>query len=102
LQLINAAVADLGHSRACDLIFASERAYWESRNRAGRLQKARQDCLGLGWGNHDHHTYRSSREHFADLIRMFGAIGVLCREQFYAGIEAGWGGPDFTQQGVRI
>jgi hypothetical protein len=54
--------------------------------------KARQDRLGLGWGNHDHHTYRSSREQFAGLIRVFEVIGLLCRERFYAGIEAGWGG----------
>jgi hypothetical protein len=91
LELINAAVADLGHARACDLFFAAERGYWESRNRAGRLQKARQDQLGLGWGNHDHHTYRSSREHFAGLIRVFEALGLFCRERFYAGFEAGWG-----------
>ena len=91
LKVVHAAVADLGHGRACDLFFAAERAYWESRNRAGRLQKARQDRLGLGWGNHDHHTYRSSREQFAGLIRVFEVIGLSCRERFYAGIEAGWG-----------
>ena len=91
IEAINAAVADLGPGRACDLFFAAERGYWESRNRAGRLQKARQDRLGLGWGNHDHHTYRSSREHFAGLIRVFEALGLVCRERFYAGIEAGWG-----------
>src|SRR6185437_13998029 len=102
LQLINAGVADLGHSRACDLFFGAERTYWEGRNRAGRLQKARQDRLGLGWGNHDHHTYRSSREHFADLIGMFGAAGLLCREQFYAGIEAGWGAQILEHQECRI
>ena len=102
LQLINAGVADLGHSRACDLFFGAERTYWESRNRAGGLQKARQDRLGLGWGNHDHHTYRSSREHFSDLIGMFGAVGLLCREQFYAGIEAGWGAQILEHQECRI
>lgn len=91
IATINAAVADLGPGRACDLFFAAERRYWESRNRAGRLQKARQDRLGLGWGNHDHHTYRSTREHFAALIRVFEALGMVCRERFYAGIEAGWG-----------
>jgi hypothetical protein len=102
LQLIAAAVTDLGHSRACDLFFAAERAYWESRNRAGRLQKARQDRLGLGWVNHDHHTYRSSREHFAGLIRVFEALGLSCRERFYAGIEAGWGAQILEHPGCRI
>ena len=47
--------------------------------------------LGLGWGNHDHHTYRSSREHFSRLIGVFELLGLECRERFYAGREAGWG-----------
>jgi hypothetical protein len=91
LKVISSALADLGEARACDLFFAAERAYWESRNRAGRLQKARQERLGLSWANHDHHTYRSSRAHFAGLICVFEAMGLVCRERFYAGIEAGWG-----------
>jgi len=102
LKLISGAVADLGETRACDLFFAAERAYWESRNRAGRVQKARQDRLGLGWGNHDHHTYRSSREHFAGLMRVFEAGGLLCRERFYAGIEAGWGAQVMEHPECRI
>jgi hypothetical protein len=102
LKLITAAVEDLGYPRACDLFFAAERAYWESRNRAGRLQKARQDQLGLGWGNHDHHTYRSSREHFAGLIRVFEALGLFCRERFYAGFEAGWGAQILEHPACRI
>ena len=84
------------------MFFAAERAYWESRNRAGRLQKERQDRLGLGWGNHDHHTYRSSREHFAGLIRVFEALGLLCRERFYAGIEAKWGAQVMEHPACRI
>ena len=88
LSIINGAVADLGRDRACDIFFAAERAYWESRNRAGRLQKARQDRLGLGWGNHDHHTYRSSGEQFAGLCAGNGATGVprdgVCRCRFVA------------------
>jgi hypothetical protein len=102
LKVIKEAVAELGHGRACDMFFAVERAYWESRNRAGRLQKARQDRLGLGWGNHDHHTYRSSREQFANLIRVFEAMGLLCRERFYAGIDAGWGAQVMEQPACRI
>ncbi|MFN3623772.1 MAG: hypothetical protein ACK4TP_06880 [Hyphomicrobium sp.] len=102
LKLIGAAVADLGTGRASDLFFAAEREYWQSRNRAGRLQKARQDRLGLGWGNHDHHTYRSSREHFAGLIRVLEALGLACRERFYAGIEAGWGAQLLEHPASRI
>jgi len=76
---------------ACHLFFEAERAYWESRNRAARLQKFRQDQLGLGWGNHDHHTFRCSRAHFADLIQFLNTLGFQKRERFYAGAEAGWG-----------
>jgi len=90
-RLVQDAVADLGTDRACDLFFASEREYWQRRNRAGQVQYARQASLGLGWGNDDHHTYRSSREHFARLIHLFEALGFHCRERFYAGLDAGWG-----------
>jgi hypothetical protein len=89
--LIDAAIADLGVDRACDLFFAAEREYWQRRNRAAQVQKARQDRLGLGWANHDHHTYRSSREHFAPLIGLLEKLGFHCRERFYAGKDAGWG-----------
>ncbi len=89
--VIRRSTRDLGRARTCDLFFEAEREYWQSRNRAARIQKARQDRLGLGWGNHDHHTYRSSRRHFARLIRLFESLGFECRERFYAGEEAGWG-----------
>lgn len=91
IQLIEPAIADLGRDRACDLFFAAEREYWLRRNRAGRIQKARQDALGLGWANHDHHTYRSSRQNFTLLIAFLERLGFQCRERFYAGREAGWG-----------
>jgi hypothetical protein len=81
----------VGSDVACHLFFEAERAYWESRNHAARLQKFRQDALGLGWGNHDHHTYRCSRRHFVDLIRFLANLGFEKRERFYAGAEAGWG-----------
>lgn len=90
-SLIDAAIADLGVDRACEMFFAAEREYWQGRNRAARVQKSRQDRLGLGWANHDHHTYRSSREHFAPLIGVFEKLGFHCRERFYAGKDAGWG-----------
>jgi hypothetical protein len=90
-RLIDTAIADLGRDWACDLFFAAERDYWQRRNRAAQVQKARQDKIGLGWANHDHHTYRSSREHFMDLIAVQEKLGFKARERFYAGAEAGWG-----------
>ena len=81
----------LSKARAADAFFRNERAYWEKRNKAGQLQKKRQDALGLGWGNHDHHTYRSSRDNFAGLVEIFVDMGSLCRERFFAGEAAGWG-----------
>lgn len=89
--LIRQAAGDLGPDWASDLFFAAERDYWTGRNQAAQLQKARQDALGLGWGNHDHHTYRCSRPHFARLIALLEELGLVCRERFYAGHEAGWG-----------
>jgi hypothetical protein len=89
--LIDAAITDLGRDRACDLFFTAERLYWQRRNRAGRIQYERQGSLGLGWANHDHHTYRSSRESFVPLIAFLEKLGFQCRERFYAGREAGWG-----------
>jgi hypothetical protein len=101
-KLIDASIADLGVNRACDLFFAAEREYWQQRNRAARVQKARQDRLGIGWANHDHHTYRSSREHFARMIEVFERLGFHCRERFYAGAQAGWGAQVLEQPQARI
>jgi hypothetical protein len=80
-----------GADVACELFFAEERLFWELRNRAAQIQKRRQDSLGLGWGNHDHHTFRCSRPFFADLIEFFLRFGFQKRERYYAGAEAGWG-----------
>jgi hypothetical protein len=55
------------------------------------VQKARQDRLGLGWANHDHHTFRSSRRLFPRLIKLFEKLGFELRERFHAGQDAGWG-----------
>jgi hypothetical protein len=90
-ELQNKAGALVGADVACELFFAEERAYWKFRNLAGRVQKRRQDSLGLGWGNHDHHTFRCSRRFFADLIEFLGRFGFEKRERYYAGAEAGWG-----------
>jgi hypothetical protein len=77
--------------RLADAFFRAERAYWQSRNRAALVQSGRQELLGLGWGNHDHHTFRCSRENFARTIGVFELMGFTRRENFFAGAEAGWG-----------
>jgi len=81
----------LGKDMAAWIICECERDFWQSRNRAAQIQKNRQDRLGMGWSNHDHHTFRSSREHFHQLVRLFEMLGFHCRERFYAGETAGWG-----------
>lgn len=81
----------VGADAAAWLAFEVERDYWQRHNRAGQTQKARQDRMGFGWANHDHHTFRSSRAHFTTLIEIFHAFGFVDRERFYAGREAGWG-----------
>ncbi len=85
-------VVDLvGPDLACHLVFEEERAFWQKRNRAAIEQKRRQDSLGLGWANHDHHTFRSSRKHFLDLMKAWEMLGFHRRERYYAGSQAGWG-----------
>ncbi len=101
-SLIREAIADLGVDRTCDLFFAAEREFWQRRNRAARVQKARQDALGLGWANHDHHTYRSSRACFSQLIGVLELLGFRCRERFYAGRDAGWGAQVIEQPNTGI
>jgi len=90
-RLVDDAISKLGVDLACDLFFQAEREYWQRRNRAAQVQKFRQDRLGLGWANHDHHTYRSSRKHFRTLVALWEKLGFTIRERFYAGREAGWG-----------
>jgi hypothetical protein len=101
-ELADAAVAALGTGRASDLFFAAERHYWTGRNRAAQFQKSRQDALGLGWANHDHHTYRSSRDQFYRLIGFLEAMGFECRERFYAGRAAGWGAQVLEQDESQV
>lgn len=91
LDLARLMAGDMGPDMAAWIVFEVERDYWQRRNWAGQVQKARQDRLGLGWGNHDHHTFRASRQHFAGLIATLEALGFVCRERFYAGEAAGWG-----------
>ena len=84
-------VSLVGQNMAAWIVLEQERKYWQARNTAGQIQKNRQDRLGMGWANHDHHTFRSSRKHFMHLVRLFEMLGFHCRERFYAGEEAGWG-----------
>ncbi|CAG37064.1 hypothetical protein [Desulfotalea psychrophila] len=84
-------VESMGQNLAAHIVCEAERRYWMSRNQAGRIQKMRQDIMGMGWANHDHHTFRSSRKHFNQLINLFTLLGFHKRERFYAGAEAGWG-----------
>ena len=101
-ELVISAVAALGAGRASDLFFAAERQYWTGRNRAAQFQKSRQDALGLGWANHDHHTYRSGREHFCRLIAILELLAFDCRERFYAGRAAGWGAQVLEQEDSQV
>jgi hypothetical protein len=91
LERIERMVGLVGQDLACHLVFEEERRFWQKRNRAGTEQKRRQDSLGLGWANHDHHTFRSSRECFVYLIKAWELLGFHRRERYYAGEEAGWG-----------
>jgi hypothetical protein len=96
------AASEVGRDWACDLFFTAERDYWRSRNQAGRVQYDRQNRLGLGWANHDHHTYRSSRRAFHRLVGVLEQMGFECRERFYAGREAGWGAQVLEQPEARV
>ncbi|MFC2049080.1 hypothetical protein ACFLR2_00185 [Chlamydiota bacterium] len=91
LALIEEIVAGIGKEAAAWAVLEVERKYWQARNLAGQLQKNRQDSVGMGWANHDHHTFRSSRKNFASLVRLFETLGFTCRERFYAGAQSGWG-----------
>lgn len=102
IELVRSAVDEVGVDRACDAFFGAERNYWMSRNHAARTQYALQQALGLGWANHDHHTYRSSRECFHWLVAILETLGFHCRERFYAGEEAGWGAQVLEQPNARI
>jgi hypothetical protein len=89
--LVEDVIAAIGQDCATDEFFAAERVYYMSRNRAAQWQYEQQQKVGLGWANHDHHTYRCSRAAFRALIRLWHTLGFVSRERFYAGAEAGWG-----------
>jgi hypothetical protein len=102
LQLARSLVNDMGTDSAAWIAFAVERAHWQQRNRAAQAQKASHDSLGLGWANHDHHTFRSSREVFPLLIEILETLGFRPRERFYAGADAGWGAQVMEQPVCRL
>jgi hypothetical protein len=102
LKLARLLTGELGADMAACAAFAAERTYWQQRNRAGQVQRSRQDSLGLGWANHDHHTFRSSRDVFCVLIQILEAFGFHRRERFYAGREAGWGAQVMEQPVCRL
>ena len=84
-------IAEVGQARAVDDFFYVERLHYQGSNKAARWQYLRQEDIGIGWANHDHHTYRSSRQNFRALLGLFLTMGFEMRERFYAGAEAGWG-----------
>ncbi|MGD8489625.1 MAG: hypothetical protein PVJ26_10320 [Anaerolineae bacterium] len=102
LALARSLVSDMGTDTAAWIAFEAERAHWQRRNRAGQVQKARQDQLGMGWANHDHHTFRSSRRAFPLLVEILETFGFHSRERFYAGAEAGWGAQVMEQPTCRF
>lgn len=91
LTLAQEIVRMVGQDRAAWIVLDVERKFWQSKNTAGQIQKNRQDRLGMGWANHDHHTFRSSRRHFHSLVKLFEILGFHTRERYYTGKEAGWG-----------
>jgi hypothetical protein len=98
--LVDATVAELGPHRSCALWLMAERDHWQLRCAAGRVQKARQDALGVGWANVDHHTYDSSRAHYRHTIRILEKLGYELREMLYAGDMAGWGSQVLEQPAI--
>jgi hypothetical protein len=91
IPLARLAMDLVGADLAASYFLHLEREYWQRHNNAASIQYLRQDSVGLGWGNNDHHTFRSSRAAFGALIEFLTALGFSLRERFYAGHEAGWG-----------
>ncbi len=89
--MITDATRDLGADGATALFFRAEREYWVEQTPAAQIQEERHDAWGLGWANHDHHTYRCSRNWFREAVGVLELLGLQPREAFHAGAEAGWG-----------
>jgi hypothetical protein len=90
-ELIYDFISQLSIPRIADAFFQAERIYWQSKCPLAIEQKLHQDSIGLGWANHDHHTFRSSRENFSLIVKLLESLGFISRERFYAGEYAGWG-----------
>jgi hypothetical protein len=95
-------VKNFGTGLSAWIFLEGERRYWQSRNTAGQIQKMRQDKVGLGWANHDHHTFRSSRPAFIGLMEILKIFGFKKRERYYAGLEAGWGAQILEQPEAKL
>lgn len=101
-ELADAMVDLVGADVAAALALEVERSHWQRRNRAGQVQRARQGRFGLGWANHDHHTFRASRRWFGRLVGLWERFGFVARERFYAGGEAGWGAQVMEQPAAGL
>ena len=92
ITMANQLSAQFGTDMAACIVLEAERFYWLSRNDAGAIQKARQDSLGLGFTNNDHHAFRCSRKNFAKSIHLFEILGFHSRKRFHAGKQKTFGG----------
>ncbi len=101
-SLLQSLAEEIDIDRLTDEFFASERDYYMRSNHAALWQYERQQELGIGWANHDHHTYRSSRSGFRPLVNLWQQLGFQAREKFYAGAEAGWGAQIFEHPVSRV
>ncbi len=101
-RLIDRALGLVGRDRCASLFLEQERRYWEARNTSARVLKARQDKLGLGWGNHDHHTFRNQRKTLHRFIHLMEMLGFKTREKFFVSDEknSGWGVQILEQPGI--
>ena len=102
ISLAEEIVESVGQGMGAWIVLDVERRYWQAKNTAAQIQKNRQDRLGMGWANHDHHTFRSSRRYFKLLVRLFEILGFHVRERFYAGKEAGWGAQVMEHKQARL
>lgn len=101
-ETLQEVVQSLGREWAAALFFRAEREHWMARTPAAELQRPKQDAWGLGWAHHDHHTYRCSRRWFASAISVLELLGLVPRESFHAGAEAGWGAQILEHPGLPL
>ncbi len=88
-RLMDRVTSLVGRDRCASLFLEYERRYWEARNSTARFLKARQDTMGLGWGNHDHHAFRSERASVTRFIRLMQTMGFRLRERFVSSLGTG-------------